>query len=73
MREFNCELPIVLYKKGIDLLPATLEVGDYILSPNTAVERKALDDLTQSLYSGRVFKQVEQVRILLAIIGSLSF
>ncbi|KHN83734.1 DNA repair endonuclease XPF [Toxocara canis] len=61
MREFNSELPIVLYKRGTDVVPATLEVGDYILSPNIAVERKSLDDLTQSLHSGRVFKQIEQM------------
>ncbi|CAG9533528.1 unnamed protein product [Cercopithifilaria johnstoni] len=61
MREFQSELPTVLYKRGIDLLPATIEVGDYILSPNIAVERKALDDLTQSLHSGRIFKQIEQM------------
>lgn len=61
MREFNSKLPTVLYKRGTDLVPATLEVGDYILSPNIAVERKALDDLTQSLHSGRVFKQIEQM------------
>ncbi|KJH50409.1 ERCC4 domain protein [Dictyocaulus viviparus] len=38
-----------------------LLVGDYVLSPEIAVERKALDDLTQSLQSGRVFKQSEQM------------
>lgn len=62
MREFNAELPTVLYKNGIDLIAATLEVGDYILSPNFCIERKALDDLAQSLNNGRVFKQIEQVR-----------
>uniref|UniRef100_A0A158Q8B8 DNA repair endonuclease XPF n=1 Tax=Elaeophora elaphi TaxID=1147741 RepID=A0A158Q8B8_9BILA len=61
MREFQSELPTVLYKRGIDLIPATIEVGDYILSPNIAVERKALDDLTQSLHSGRIFRQIEQM------------
>ncbi|PAV75187.1 hypothetical protein WR25_12140 [Diploscapter pachys] len=61
MREFNSELPTVLYKQGFDVTAATLEVGDYILSPNIAVERKALDDLTQSLQSSRVFKQSEQM------------
>ena len=81
MREFNSELPTVLYTKGYDVVATTIEVrfldahtfqtqklikaiqiGDYILSPNIAIERKALDDLTQSLQSGRVFKQIEQVR-----------
>ncbi|WKX93731.1 hypothetical protein Q1695_011191 [Nippostrongylus brasiliensis] len=61
MREFNSELPTVLYKKGYDVVAVTLEVGDYVLSPEIAVERKALDDLTQSLQSGRVFKQSEQM------------
>jgi DNA excision repair protein ERCC-4 len=61
MREFNSELPTVIYKRGIDLLAATLEVGDYVLSPDICVERKALDDLAQSLTNGRIFKQVEQV------------
>uniref|UniRef100_A0A915DY22 DNA repair endonuclease XPF n=1 Tax=Ditylenchus dipsaci TaxID=166011 RepID=A0A915DY22_9BILA len=61
MREFNSELPTVLYCRGIDLQAATLEVGDYILSNEICVERKALDDLSQSLHNGRVFKQVEQM------------
>lgn len=39
----------------------TAQVGDYILTPDVCVERKALDDLTQSLQSGRIFKQTEQV------------
>jgi DNA excision repair protein ERCC-4 len=63
MREFNSELPTVIYKRGIDLLAATLEVGDYVLSPDICVERKALDDLAQSLTNGRIFKQVEQVSL----------
>ncbi|KAJ1358661.1 DNA repair endonuclease XPF [Parelaphostrongylus tenuis] len=61
VREFNSELPTVLYKKGFDVVAVTLEVADYVLSPAIAVERKALDDLTQSLQSGRVFKQSEQM------------
>ena len=62
MREFNSELPTVLYKRGVDLISATLEIGDYILAPTICVERKALDDLAQSLNNGRIFKQLEQVR-----------
>uniref|UniRef100_A0A1I7T168 DNA repair endonuclease XPF n=1 Tax=Caenorhabditis tropicalis TaxID=1561998 RepID=A0A1I7T168_9PELO len=61
MREFNSELPTVLYTKGYDVVATTIEIGDYILSPDIAIERKALDDLTQSLQSGRVFKQIEQM------------
>ncbi|CAI4221408.1 unnamed protein product [Auanema sp. JU1783] len=61
MREFNSELPTILYKKGFEVAAATLEIGDYVLTPGVSVERKALDDLTQSLQSGRVFKQIEQM------------
>ncbi|KAF7632544.1 ERCC4 domain-containing protein [Meloidogyne graminicola] len=60
LREFNSELPTVLYRRGLDLMAAMLEVGDYILSPDICCERKSPDDLTQSLLSGRIFKQVEQ-------------
>uniref|UniRef100_A0A7E4VU71 DNA repair endonuclease XPF n=1 Tax=Panagrellus redivivus TaxID=6233 RepID=A0A7E4VU71_PANRE len=61
MREFNSELPTFLYKRGVELDAVTLEVGDYILAPIVAVERKALDDLAQSLGNGRIFKQIEQM------------
>lgn len=73
MREFNSELPTVIYKRGIDLLPATLEVGDYILSPRICIERKALDDLSQSLVNGRIFKQAEQVSQFLEFSSTISF
>ena len=33
MREFRSELPSLLHKRGIDIEPVTLEVGDYILTP----------------------------------------
>lgn len=32
-REFRAALPSVLHQRGIELLPVTLEVGDYVLSP----------------------------------------
>uniref|UniRef100_A0A914XFT8 DNA repair endonuclease XPF n=1 Tax=Plectus sambesii TaxID=2011161 RepID=A0A914XFT8_9BILA len=61
VREFNSELPSVVYKRGIDIVPVTLEVGDYVLAGDVCVERKALDDLVGSLQNGRVFKQAEQM------------
>lgn len=39
--------------QGFDLVPVTLEVGDYVLSPEMCLERKALPDLISSLASGR--------------------
>ena len=57
MREFGSELPNMLYCRGIDLQPVTLEVGDYILSPDICVERKSVSDLIGSLNNGRLYSQ----------------
>ena len=52
-------LPNVLHQKGMRIIPLTLEVGDYILSPSICVERKSVMDLFQSFSSGRLYHQVE--------------
>lgn len=57
MREFRCELPAIIHKRGIEIEPIQLEIGDYILSSDTCVERKSVSDLIQSLQSGRLFNQ----------------
>jgi DNA excision repair protein ERCC-4 len=57
MREFRSELPSLLHKRGIDIEPITLEVGDYILTPDICVERKSISDLIGSLNCGRLFNQ----------------
>jgi DNA excision repair protein ERCC-4 len=59
IREFMSTLPAVLHQCGYTLLPCTLEVGDYVLSPDICVERKAIPDLVQSLKSGRLYTQAE--------------
>ena len=51
------ELPSLLHKRGIDIEPVTLEVGDYILTPEICVERKSISDLIGSLNSGRLYNQ----------------
>ncbi|KAM9424119.1 DNA repair endonuclease XPF [Pholidichthys leucotaenia] len=57
MREFRSELPSLLHRRGLDIEPVTLEVGDYILSPDICVERKSVSDLIGSLQSGRLYTQ----------------
>jgi len=57
MREFRSELPSLLHKRGIDIDPVTLEVGDYILTPDICVERKSISDLIGSLNNGRLYSQ----------------
>lgn len=57
MREFRSQLPSLIYKRGIDIEPVTLEVGDYILTADMCVERKSVADLISSLNSGRLYTQ----------------
>lgn len=57
MREFRSELPCLLHKRGIDVVPVTIEIGDYVLSNDTCVERKSISDLIGSLNSGRLYTQ----------------
>ncbi|XP_035261096.1 DNA repair endonuclease XPF [Anguilla anguilla] len=57
MREFRSELPSLLHRRGLDIEPVTLEVGDYILTSDMCVERKSVSDLIGSLQSGRLYTQ----------------
>ncbi|XP_063988411.1 DNA repair endonuclease XPF-like isoform X1 [Diachasmimorpha longicaudata] len=57
IREFRSELPNLLHKRGIDIEPVTILVGDYILTPEICVERKSISDLIMSLNSGRLYHQ----------------
>ena len=61
MREFRSELPSLIWKRGIDIEPVTLEVGDYILTPEICVERKSVSDLIGSLNNGRLYQQALQM------------
>ncbi|EGD81348.1 hypothetical protein PTSG_11379 [Salpingoeca rosetta] len=58
MREFRSSLPSLIHEFGMDVVPVTLIVGDYVLSPDICVERKSLPDLIGSLSSGRLYSQV---------------
>jgi len=55
-REFSCLTPIFLAEKGFWIVPMQLTVGDYVLSDQICVERKAVytGDLFQSFMSGRL-------------------
>ena len=59
MREFRSSLPSILHKSGFELIPCTVEVGDYILTPDLCIERKSINDLIGSLKSGRLFQQAQ--------------
>lgn len=61
MREFRSQLPCLLHRKGFDVMPVTIIVGDYILTPDICVERKSISDLIGSLNSGRLYTQCIQM------------
>ncbi|KXN82152.1 DNA repair protein rad16 [Leucoagaricus sp. SymC.cos] len=63
MREFRSTLPSLLHAASIYVVPATLTVGDYILTPDICVERKSLSDLVQSFNSGRLYTQCELMSV----------
>lgn len=60
-REFKAELPSALYRHGFKLLPFTLNICDYVLTPSIGVERKSFQDLVNSLNHGRLQKQMEHM------------
>ncbi|KAI0347344.1 hypothetical protein BDW22DRAFT_1351756 [Trametopsis cervina] len=59
MREFRSSLPSLLHASNLLVIPATLTVGDYILTPDHCVERKSIPDLISSFNSGRLYTQCE--------------
>lgn len=63
MREFRSSLPSMLHRQGVEVKPATLTVGDYILSPTMCVERKSIPDLIGSFNSGRLYNQCELMSV----------
>ena len=54
MREFRSTLPSLLHASNLLVIPATLTIGDYILTPEICVERKSIPDLMSSFNSGRL-------------------
>jgi DNA excision repair protein ERCC-4 len=56
-RERNSNIPDLLKNAGAIIDFAQLKVGDYLVSSETAVERKTIRDLVSSIYDGRLFVQ----------------
>ena len=56
-RERNSNIPELLKNAGAVIDFTQLEVGDYVVSSETAVERKTVRDLISSIYDGRLFLQ----------------
>ena len=61
LREFNSKLPFLIHKTGIKIIPKHLEIADYIICSDTAIERKSLTDLVASLDDGRLYNQARNL------------
>lgn len=61
-RERPSGVPDALKRLGALVEFRVLEVGDYVVSPRCAVERKQRGDFLSSLYSGRLFDQASRLR-----------
>jgi DNA excision repair protein ERCC-4 len=60
-RERRSGIPDLLRRAGATIDFAQLKVGDYVVSPETAIERKTIQDLLNSIYDGRLFIQCSQL------------
>ena len=76
-RERNSNIPELLKNAGASIDFTQLKVGDYIVSSETAVERKTVRDLISSIYDGRLFIQCSDLvkfyqKPLLVVQGNIS-
>ncbi|MFQ5633193.1 MAG: ERCC4 domain-containing protein [bacterium] len=61
-REAGSGIPAALREKGVVVKILPLQIADYILSPNLAIERKTTADFMQSIIDKRLFTQVDAMR-----------
>jgi DNA excision repair protein ERCC-4 len=76
-RERNSNIPELLKNAGAIIDFRQLKVGDYLVSSETAVERKTVRDLLSSIYDGRLFLQCSDLvkyyqKPLLVVQGNMS-
>jgi len=61
-RERKSGIPKLLQTIGANVEIKTLPVGDYIVSHETIVERKSINDLMSSIFDGRLFDQCNRLK-----------
>ena len=61
-RERKSGIPDLLKSVGLNLEMKTLPIGDYIVAPETIVERKSIRDLMASVFDGRLFDQCTRLK-----------
>ena len=60
-RERSSRIPGLLRQAGAVTDFAHLKVGDYVISAETAIERKTIHDLLNSIYDGRLLVQCSEL------------
>jgi len=61
-RERKSGIPDLLKSIGMNIELKTLPIGDYIVAPETIVERKSIRDLMASVFDGRLFDQCSRLK-----------
>ena len=61
-RERKSGIPKLLKDIGVNIEIKTLPIGDYIVSHETVVERKSINDLISSIFDGRLFDQCNRLK-----------
>ena len=61
-RERKSGIPDLLKSVGLNIEMKTLPIGDYIVAPETVVERKSIRDLMASIFDGRLFDQCSRLK-----------
>ncbi len=74
-RERSSGIPQALARLGDHVVYKTLDVGDYIVGENIAIERKRVPDFVKSVFDGRIFDQIGRLleayeKVVLLIQGS---
>ena len=61
-REKKSGIHELLKSVGLNVEMKTLPIGDYIVAPETIVERKSIRDLMASVFDGRLFDQCTRLK-----------
>jgi DNA excision repair protein ERCC-4 len=61
-RERKSGIPELLKSVGMGVEMKTLPIGDYIVAPETIVERKSIKDLMASVFDGRLYDQCTRLK-----------
>lgn len=61
-RERKSRIPELLKQVGVRVEMTNLSVGDYIVAPETVVERKSISDFISSVFDGRLFDQCNRLK-----------